>query len=120
MKMPDGLMEELFPQREVMVSVIFGGANDAGAPLPSSTALPPALPKPEPQPQGMTPTPEVLSISDELRAAIFPTEKVMVSVIFPENTPKQPTPARARRRHWTDDDAGGGDDADSRHDFPII
>ena len=119
MKMPDGLMEELFPQREVMVSVIFGGANDAGAPLPSSTALPPALPKPEPQPQGMTPTPEVLSISDELRAAIFPTEKVMVSVIFQENAPKPPVPGPTRR-HWTDDDADVGDESSRRHDFPIV
>ena len=106
-------MKELFPEREVMVSVIFGGANAAVTPLP------PELPKSEPQTQEMTPTPEVLSISDELRAAIFPTEKVMVSVIFQENAPKPPVPGPTRR-HWTDDDADVGDESSRRHDFPIV
>lgn len=113
MKMPDGLMKELFPEREAMVSVVFGGANAAVTPLP------PELPKSEPQTQEMTATPEVLSISDELRAAIFPTEKVMVSVIFQENAPKPPVPGPSRRR-WTDDDADVGDESSRRHDFPIV
>ena len=119
MKMPAELMQELFPEREVMVSVIFGEANAAGAGLPAAAANSPELPKSKPQPQGAVQTPEVLSISDELREAIFPTQKVMVSVIFNESIPTPLTPRRGRR-HRSDEDASAEDDSDRRHDFPII
>lgn len=117
--MPAGLMQELFPERDVMVSVIFGEANDAAASLPAATVIPPELPKSEPQPQGPAKTPEVLSISDELREAIFPTQKVMVSVIFNETTPALIT-REPGRQHWSDDDPSAGDESGRRHDFPII
>ena len=96
-----------------------GEANDAAASLPAATVIPPELPKSEPQPQGPAKTPEVLSISDELREAIFPTQKVMVSVIFNETTPALIT-REPGRQHWSDDDPSAGDDSGRRHDFPII
>src|SRR5215204_6424476 len=93
-KLPPELMEQLFPEHNVMISVVFDRPDRAGAPFPAEAA---ELPQSEPQPMGRLKEPGVLSISDELRETIFPKQKLMVSVLFHENAPQPATPEPVRR-----------------------
>jgi hypothetical protein len=109
-KLPAELMEQLFPEHNVMISAVFDGPDGAGAPLPAEAA---ELPQSEPQPMGKLKEPGVLSISDELMETIFPKQKVMISVLFHEKAPEPATPEPVRR-------AASGDSSNVEHDFPIV
>jgi hypothetical protein len=112
-KLPAGLMKELFPERESMISAVFDGPASAAAPRLDAAVRPPELPSSAELLAGTAETPEVLSISDELREAIFPRQKVMVSVML-NLAPQQPlSPEPSTRR-------GARDDSDTVKDFPII
>lgn len=107
LKMPAELMGELFPEREVMVSVLFDESIGADPLIPVVAALPPELPPSPALAHGKYETPEVLSISDELREAIFPTQKVMVSVIFNlRTTPSSPGTEAVQPRREREESSG--------------
>ncbi len=106
-------MKELFPEREIMISAVFDGPSGAAAPWLDAAVRPPELPSSAELLPGTAETPEVLSISDELREAIFPRQKVMISVML-NLAPQQPlSPEPSTRR-------GARDDSDTVKDFPII
>src|SRR5215207_5618764 len=93
-KLPPELMEQLFPEHNAMISVVFDQPDRAGAPLPAEA---PELPQSEPQPMGRLKEPGVLSISDELMETIFPKQMLMVSVLFHENASHPATAEPVRR-----------------------
>ena len=111
-KMPAGLMEQLFPERNVMVSVDFGAPDHADVSLPAEAVVPVERPQSKSRRQGKIEAPEELSIPDELKETIFPKQKVMVSVLF-NNAPKPLKPEPGRRSKY-------GDGSSAEHDFPIV
>ncbi len=109
LQMPEALLAELFPERGAMVSVIFNDAKPKSVPEPPAPVAKAAPPKPVPAAKGAIgriENPEWLALPDDLREAIFPQQKLMVSVVF--NVDGGPSPSPEPATH--------GDEKD----FPII